>query len=108
MTDLNEAVEHYRPTPDDRRLIEEFRQNPIGHHSADLQRLLTRMRGAPMADKHCLVTVEPNRVWQLAQTSGVPGKPLKLLKERFTSMAEAEWHVFRIRWHALTGERLGD
>jgi hypothetical protein len=106
MADIHDATETYRPTADDRRLIEEFKRNPIGHHSPDLQRLLNRMRGAPMADKFCLVVIEPNREWQLAKTAGVRGKPLKLLEQRFTKMADAEWHVFRLRWKALTGETL--
>ena len=49
MSDIREAVENYRPSADDRRLIEEFKRNPIGHHSPDLQRLLNRMRGATWA-----------------------------------------------------------
>ncbi len=106
MVAVHDATDHYRSTPDDRRLIEEFRQNPIGHHSPDLQRLLNRLRGAPMVDKFCLVVVKPNREWQLAKTSGVRGKPVKLLKQRFTSMIDAEWYVFRQRWQALTGETL--
>ena len=106
MVDIHDATENYRPTPDDRRLIEEFRKSPIGHHSPDLQRLLNRLRGAPMADKFCLVVVKPNREWQLAKTSGVRGQPIKKLEQRFTSMADAEWYVFRQRWKALTGETL--
>lgn len=106
MAELNEAHENYRPHADDRRLIEEFKQNPIGHHSPDLQRLLNRMRGAPMADKYCLVVIKPNREWQLARTTGKAGEPVKLLSRRFTSQAEAEWYVFRQRWKALTGETL--
>jgi N,N-dimethylformamidase len=106
MADIHDATENYRPKADDRRLIEEFKRNPIGHHSPDLQRLLNRMRGAPMAGKFCLVVISPNREWQLAKTSGVPGKPLEMLEQRFTSMAEAEWYVFRQRWKALTGESL--
>ena len=106
MSDIHDATENYRPTADDRRLIEEFKRNPIGHHSPDLQRLLNRMRGAPMADKHCLVVARPNREWQLAKTTGARGQPLKLLEQRFKSMADAEWYVFRLRWKALTGETL--
>ncbi len=106
MVDSHDATDNYRPTRDDHRLIEEFRKKPIGHHSPDLQRLLNRMRGAPIADKFCLVVVAPNREWQLAKTSGVRGKPIKLLEQRFASMAEAEWYVFRQRWKALTGESL--
>ncbi len=106
MADTHEAHDNYRPTPDDRRLIEEFKQRPIGHHSPDLQRLLNRLRGTPMKDKYCLVVVKPNREWQLAKTSGEPGKPVKLLERRFTDQSEAEWYVFRQRWKAATGETL--
>ncbi len=108
MVDNYEITGADRPQPDDRRLIEEFRRTPIGHHSPDLQRLLNRMRGAPMADKHCVVVVKPNREWQLAKTSGVRGKPLKMLNKRFNKRADAEWYVFRQRWKALTGETLRD
>ena len=93
---------------DDRALIEEFRKNPIGHHSPDLQTLLNQMRGAEMKDKYCLVVLKPNREWQLAKTTGEPGKPPKLLKEKFTSLADAEWYVFKKRWKAMTGETLRD
>jgi hypothetical protein len=97
-----------RPPADDRSLIEEFKRNPIGHHSPELQCLLNRMRGAPMADKYCLVVIEPNREWQLAKTTGVRGKPLKLLDRRFTRVEDAEWYVFRQRWKAMTGETLSE
>ena len=106
MAKANDAGDTFHTGADDRELIEEFRANPIGHHSPDLQRLLTRMRGAPMADKYCLVVVEPNREWQLAKTTGKAGQPVKLLKQRFTSQEDAEWYVFRQRWKALTGETL--
>ena len=106
MVKRHDATEVYRPTSADHRLIEEFKRTPIGHHSPDLQRLLNRMRGAPMAGKFCLVVVTPNREWQLAKTAGVRGKPVKVLEQHFTSMAEAEWYVFRQRWKALTGECL--
>ena len=106
MAKSRKAHENYMPTPDDRLLIEEFKQNPIGHHSPDLQRLLNRLRGAPMADKHCLVVVDPNRQWRLAKTTGVRGEPIKLLPQRFTNLVDAEWHVFKLRWQALTGETL--
>lgn len=97
-----------RPQPDDRQLIEEFKKTPIGHHSPDLQRLLNRMRGAPMADKYCVVVVKANRVWQLAKTNDVRGKPMKMLSKRFKKRADAEWYVFKRRWKALTGEALRD
>lgn len=106
MVASHEASARYRPTPADRALIEEFRRCPIGHHSPALQRLLNRLRGAPTADKFCLVVIKPNREWQLARTSGVRGKPIKILTPRFTSMAQAEWYVICQRWKTLTGETL--
>ena len=108
MVASHDAPARYRPTPDDHALIEEFKRCPIGHHSPDLQRLLNRLRGTSTVDKYCLVVVKPNREWQLAKTSGVRGTPLKMLEQRFTSMADAEWYVFRQRWQALTGERLSE
>ena len=108
MANTRHATPIERPPPDDRQLIEEFKRNPIGHHSPDLQILLNRMRGAPMEDKFCVVVVKPNREWQLAKASGVRGKPLKMLNRRFRKRADAEWYVFKQRWKALTGETLRD
>ena len=106
MSDKPDAEPNYPATGSDTELIDEFRRNPIGHHSPALQRLLNRLRGAPMAGKYCLVTEKVNQRWRLAKTTGVRGAPLKLLDKRFDSMAEAEWYVFRQRWQELTGERL--
>ena len=91
---------------DDLQLIEEFKKNPIGHHSPDLQQLLNRFRSVPMENKYCLVVIKPNREWQLAKTTGKPGVAVKLLQKKFTSQSEAEWYVFRKRWKNLTGETL--
>lgn len=96
------------PTADERALIEEFRRNPIGHHSPDLQVLLNKLRGATIVDKFCLVVTKPSREWQLAKTTGTPGKPLKMLSKKFTKLADAEWYVFKQRWKAMTGETLTD
>ena len=97
-----------QPVQDNKTLIEEFRANPIGHHSPELQQLLNKLRGGPMKDKFCLVVTKPNREWQLAKTSGEPGKPVKTLKQKFTSLEDAEWYVFKKRWKAMTGETLRD
>ena len=35
----------YRIKPEDAQYIEEFRKNPIGHHSPGLQRILNLFRG---------------------------------------------------------------
>ena len=97
-----------QPVQDNSALIDECRNNPIGHHSPELQQLLNKLRGAPMKDKFCLVVTKPNREWQLAKTTGEAGKPVKLLNQKFTSLQDAEWYVFKKRWKALTGETLRD
>ena len=68
------------PSEVESRAIEEFRKTPIGHHSTDLQVILNEFRALPMEDKHCLICTKANREWQLAKTSGVRGKPVKVLK----------------------------
>ena len=87
-------------------LIKEFKENPVGHHSPSLQKLLNVLRGAPMEDKYCLLVNEPNQEWTLAKTTGKPGEPIKTSKRRFKSLNAAEWFVFRERWKLITGETL--
>jgi hypothetical protein len=44
--------------------------------------------------------------WTLAvMEPGAPGPP-KLTNKVFTDLAAAEWHVFKLRWQALTGAEL--
>jgi hypothetical protein len=98
----------YRIDPDlDREFAEEFRRNPVGHHSPGLQRVLNVFRGLPLKGKHVLVCTRPHQEWQLATLSGERGKPVTLVKGKvYRSLEEAEWDVFKIRWLALTGETL--
>ena len=98
----------YRIRPQhDRQHVDEFRHNPIGHHSPDLQRILNTLRGGPLAGKLVLVCTKPFAEWTLAKHPGVRGKPIELLPEHtFTSREEAEWAVFRMRWKQHTGEDL--
>jgi hypothetical protein len=91
----------------DREVVDEFRQNPIGHHSPNLQRVLNTLRGGPLKGKYLLVCTRPHREWVLARHPGARGEPIELLREHtFGSKEEAEWAVFRLRWQAHTGEEL--
>jgi N,N-dimethylformamidase len=87
-------------------LAREFRQKPFGLHSAELQAVLDRMRSMPVAGKHCLIVVRPNSQWLLARMEGAPPQPVPMPGVVFTDLAEAEWTVFKLRWHALTGHDL--
>ena len=94
------------PNEVEQRAIAEFRKMPIGHHSTELQVILNELRGLPMENKHCLVCTKPSREWQLAKTSGIRGKPVKMLSKKFTNLEDAEWYVFKQRWKQLRGETL--
>ena len=94
------------PSEVENRAINEFKKNPIGHHSKDLQVILNEMRGLPMEGKYCLVCTKPNREWKLAKSSGERGKPVKMLNKTFNRLEDAEWYVFKQRWKQLKGESL--
>lgn len=96
----------YQIQPEDRMLVDEFRQNPYGRHSPGLLRVLNRMRAAPMDGKHILVCTKPFAEWKLA-IHGDRQRPIEILHDQvFTSREAAEWAVFKLRWKALTGEEL--
>jgi len=84
----------------------EFMENPVGHHSPGLQRVLHMFRGEPLKDKYVLVTIKPHKEWQLARLSGERGKPLTRLDTFYMCLKEAERDVFRRRWKDVTGQDL--
>jgi hypothetical protein len=99
----------YKIKPADKAVVAEFRQNPIGHHSPALRRVLNALRTGPLPGKYLLVCTRPFQEWMLAQHPEVAGQPVKLHHNRiFHSIEEAEWEVFKLRWEQHTGERLED
>jgi hypothetical protein len=86
-------------------LAREFQDNVRGPHSGDLRRVLNRMRGGPMPGKYVLVVLSPGREWVLAQLPARRGDPIQVHEDVvFTSLDDAEWSVFRLRWRDITGE----
>ena len=76
-------------------LIAEHERQPIGHHSADLQRILNCLRRGPWARRYALLCTIPHREWRLAVLSGRRGDPPQLLEERaFGSESKAHHTVF--------------
>ncbi len=96
----------YRIDPDaDRAYIEEFRRQPIGKHSPGLRRILNTLRYDPSGRQVILVVKKPFAEWVLGEMPAKRSEPLKIEDGPvFTSREEAEWEVFRRRWHAATGE----
>jgi UDP-N-acetylmuramate-alanine ligase len=96
----------YRVGEQDRRVVDEFLRQPVGHHSPELQRVLNVFRSEPLRGKYVLVCTVPHRQWRLARLSGERGKPVTLLDDVFTDLVEAEREVFRRRWKQHTGSDL--
>lgn len=89
-------------------LAREFMANPMGPHSAALQRIVTRMRDTEAARRYVLVTVVPYKEWALGQISGRRGVDLTLHEDQvFTSIEDGERAVFKLRWELITGVPLG-
>jgi hypothetical protein len=87
-------------------LAREFRRKPFGGHTPALQELLALMRTTPIEGRYFLFLSKPHKEWTLARMSETrPLQPI-LVGPAFTSLEEAEWHVFKLRWETLTGQTL--
>jgi hypothetical protein len=87
-------------------LAREFRANPFGEHSPDLQYLLNLMRRPGAGPFHVLMTDRAGERWTLAVVRPGGREPPRRTNAVFTDLREAEWHVFKLRWAALSGEDL--
>lgn len=87
-------------------LAREFRANPWGEHSPDLQYLLNLMRTAGTAPFHVLFIDKAGERFTLGLMEPGQRKPPRRTNTVFTDLKEAEWHVFRLRWAQLAGEEL--
>ena len=95
-------------TIDPRRadLALEFKRRPFGPHSPELQAVLNVLRGSRHCQNLLLVCVRPHAEWMLAEKQP-DGQPPRLFPDHvFTSLEAAEWHAFRVRWEAVTGQAL--
>ncbi|MGH6893069.1 MAG: hypothetical protein ACREEP_12490 [Dongiaceae bacterium] len=88
------------------RLAQEFRARPHGRHSADLQRILNRMRAEPFAGRHILVQETKGMRYRLARLGATPADPISNTGETFDTLEDAEWAVFKLRWRRLFGSDL--
>jgi len=85
-------------------LAQEFKANPFGQHSPDLQYVLHMMR-TPSADPfHVLLVDKMGERWTLGLMEPGGRTPPRRTNVVFADLKEAEWHVFRLRWAALAGE----
>jgi hypothetical protein len=87
-------------------LAQEFRARPYGRHSADLQRVLNRMRGEPFPGRYILVQEHKGLPYRLAQLGSTPADPISYTGDTFRTLEEAEWTVFKLRWRRIFGTDL--
>lgn len=98
------------PTAAEASRIRRLRASPLGPYDLDVQAMLLPLRNAPAAAKLALLRVPDPPSWALVRLGG-RGRPVEVLPPRWSSLAEAEWAVFRLRWQALYGwdpECVGD
>ena len=87
-------------------LAREFRANPYGSHSPDLEYLLQIMLRPSMQPFHILIEVTPCALWELALVNPGTAQEPQRLEVVFDSLEDAEWYVFKDRWERLTGTPL--
>jgi hypothetical protein len=87
-------------------LVEEFRRKPYGRHSAELQRILNRMRTEPFEGHYVLLRDARFGPYRLGAFGATPADPITLTGHVFQTARAAEWTVFKLRWKRLTGQDL--
>ena len=88
-------------------LAREFKHNPTGPHSPELQKLLKLLRWEPLAGRFVVVQPRRDGPWYLARTTGPKGHPLEIFYAHgYLTLAEAHWALFRKRWEQHTGQAL--
>jgi len=90
-----------------RGLAAEFKQTRFGLHSPLLKALLDRLRLIhPGGGKLVLICTRPCAEWALGRISSDPPQISIVSDVRFTSLEDAEWHVFQMRWRDFFGRDL--
>ena len=97
----------HRVDPSRLDLAREFKSNPTGPHSPELQKLLKLLRWEPLAGRFVVVQPRRDGPWYLARTTGPKGHPLEMFYAHgYMTLAEAHWALFRKRWEQHTAQEL--
>src|SRR5919197_926693 len=97
----------HRVDPSRLDLAREFKSNPTGPHSPELQKLLKLLRWEPLAGRFVVVQPRRDGLWYLARTTGLKTHPLEIFYAHgYRTLAEAHWALFRKRWEQHTGQEL--
>lgn len=97
----------YTVDPTRTDLVDEFRRNPYGPYSPELNLLVNRLRLGPMEERYIIVSIRRGREWAVAKMPTERGATVEFVEGAlFDDYAEAAWEVFRLRWQAVTGQGL--
>ena len=72
----------YRIDPSRTGLVEEYRNNPGGPHSAELTLVVNRLRLMPLVDRHILVCTRRGCEWTLAKMPARRGARVELYESQ--------------------------
>ncbi|HWU65266.1 MAG TPA: hypothetical protein VN112_24860 [Ensifer sp.] len=107
MLGTDPTTAHYQIDPDRLDLVEEFRRAPKGPYSPELQKVMHRMRWSGEGGRFALMPVVPGKTWMLTALPTKRGAPVVKFPDRiFTSLEDAEWAAFKMRWEAITGRKI--
>ena len=94
----------YQIDPSRSDLVEEFKRNPGGPYSRELNLVVNRLRIGPMEERTIIVCTKRGREWTLAKMPTLRGAKLELYEDLvFDDYDAAAWEVFRLRWKTVTG-----
>ena len=86
-------------------LVDEFRRNPYGPFSPELDLLVNRLRLGSMEERYVIVCTSRGREWAVAKMPTERGAKVEFVEGAvFDDYAAACWKVFRLRWQAVTGK----
>ncbi len=94
----------YRIDPARADLAREFKERPLGAHSAELEKALLILRWGGVRGKSLILCTEPDRTWRLGKMGPRRGAPMTEYGPTYTKYADAVWACFRARWKETTGQ----
>ncbi|MES1152475.1 MAG: hypothetical protein ABUL54_11300 [Dongia sp.] len=94
----------YRIDPTRADLAREFKERPMGAHSAELEKVLLIMRWGVVRGKSLIICTKPEREWRLGKMGPRRGTPVSEYGPTYTRHNDAVWACFRARWKEATGQ----
>ena len=94
----------YRIDPTRTDLAREYKERPLGAHSAELEKALLILRWGGVRGKTVIICTKPDREWRLGKLGPKRGTPMAEYGPTYKTQAEASWACFRARWQEVTGQ----